>query len=45
MKIGVVGCGHVGLLTTIALTERNIVYLYDRDDDKINMLKNGVSIK
>ena len=42
MKIGVIGTGYVGLPTGVGLAELgNDVICIDKDENKINALKNG----
>ncbi len=38
MNVGVVGCGYVGLSTTVAIADKNEVYLFDIDKNKIKLL-------
>ena len=39
MKICVVGCGYVGLATTVAISKKQNVTIYDIDSNKLDCLR------
>lgn len=42
MKIGIIGCGYVGLVTgTCIANSKNIVNFYDISKERLEMLKNN----
>lgn len=43
MKISVFGLGYVGLANTLLLSQKEQVKAFDIDEDKINLLSNGIS--
>ena len=44
MKIGVIGIGYVGLVSGICFSDfGHSIFLFDRDREKIDMVKKGVS--
>lgn len=42
MKIGIIGCGHVGLVTAACFAQKgNSVFCVDNDEQRVNMLRAG----
>ncbi len=42
-KIGIIGLGYVGLDLILLLSKKNIVYGFDKNNKKVNLLKNNKS--
>ena len=40
---GIIGLGYVGLPLMLEINKKNIVYGFEIDEDKINLLKNKIS--